>query len=186
MTNKYSKKIENSDHIAKALGQSISISTKHSIEICNLLRNKKLERAKIILENAISKKEPIPFKRFKHNVGHRKGKIAAGRYPKKACIEILKILNSAEANAQFKGLNTSNLIISHIAANKAAHQWRYGRQRRRKMKRTHIEVIVEERGEIKKQEKPKEEPKVKEQKKKEVTKEQKSETKETPKSEVKK
>ena len=55
-------------------------------------------------------------------------------------------MEQAEANAQFKGLNTGKLIISQIIANKASRPWRYGRKRRRRMKRTTVEVIVREKS----------------------------------------
>ena len=148
----YSKKIEAEENIAKAVGISLPISTKQSIEICNFIRRKTLEKAKQIMVDVINKKIAVPFKKFSDNIGHKRGKIAAGRYPKKSCGEILKLLESVEANAQFKGLNTSNLVIIHMCAQKAARPWHYGRQRRRKMKRTNIEVIVEEKV-IKKKEK---------------------------------
>ncbi len=145
MTIKYSIKNYNKENMARAIGISLPISTKHSIEICNFIRNKNLSKARDLLKDVIEEKISVPFKRFKGGVGHKKG-IGSGRYPKKSSIEIIKLLNTVEANAQFKGLNTSNLFIKHICAQKAPRQWHYGRQRRRKMKRTHIEVIVEERA----------------------------------------
>jgi len=157
---KYSIKNLDKEHTAKVSGRALSISTKHSIEICNFIRGRKLEKAKALLNEVINHKIAVPFKKFNKDVGHRKGKIASGRYPENACKAILKLLEGAEANAQFKGLNTANLIVSHICANKASTPWHYGRQRRRKMKRTHVEVIVEEKAEkkkvAKKEEKPKE------------------------------
>ena len=138
---KYSAK--DSENAAKAVGRSLSISTKQSIEICNFIRKKQVQKAKMMLNDVIEKKIAVPFKRFTA-VGHKPGKIASGRYPEKSAKEILKVLESAEKNAQFKGLNTSNLIISHTCAHKASRPWHYGRQRRIKMKRTHIEIIVEE------------------------------------------
>ena len=144
MKNKYAVQGNNEEHSAKAKANAISISTKHCIEICSYLRKKNMEKAKELLKLAIEKKKAIPFKKFTGDVGHRKGNLASGRFPVKACREILKLLETVEANAQFKGLNTSNLIISHICANKASTPWRYGRQIRRKGKRTHIEVVVKE------------------------------------------
>ena len=157
----YSAKSENPEHAAKAIGRSLPISTKQSVEICRFLRKKSLEKAKTILENVIVKKTAIPYKRYLHDVGHRPGKMAAGRYPIKSSREILALLNSIEANAQFKGLNTSNLIITHINAHKASTPPHYGR-RRRQTKRTHVEIIVEEKVEKKaevKPQQPKTEPK---------------------------
>ena len=119
------------------------ISFKQSIEICNFIRGKKVKDVKNVLAEVINKKKAIPFTRFEHNLGHKK-KIGAGRYPIKSSNEILKLIESAEANAQFKGLNTADLEIAHICANKASKVWHSGRKRRRKAKRTNIEIIVQE------------------------------------------
>jgi outer membrane biosynthesis protein TonB len=118
-----------------------------------------------MLEEVTKLKRAVPFKRFKRDVGHKRGNIAAGRYPLKASREILELLKSAEMNAQNKGLDNDALFISEIVANKGASQWRYGRQRRRQMKRTNLIIKVEEleketKKEVKKpEEAPKETPK---------------------------
>src|SRR3989338_3487068 len=143
----------NKEHMAKAIGRSLPISTKHAIEICSFIKNKNLGEAKKALERVIEKKQAVHFRKFKQ-VGHRK-KIGPGRYPAKASMYILKLLNAVEANAQFKGLDTSSLAINSVIANRAARVWHHGRQRRRKMKRTNMEIIVEERRIVKKEEKKK-------------------------------
>ncbi len=164
----YSIKQMEEENIAKAVGRALPISTKQSIEICNFIRQMPLEKAMKKLVDVINKKSAIPFKRFSDNIGHKK-EMAAGRYPEKACGKILKLLEAVEANAQFKGLSTANLVISHICAHKAARPWHYGRQRRRKMKRTNVELIVEERAEKKEKEEVKKiEEKKKEEKKVDV------------------
>ncbi len=140
------------ENCARASGLALPVSTKHSIEICNLIRYKNLESAKKRLEQAIALKTPIPFKRFKRDVGHKKGPFAAGRYPVKACRAVLDILKSAEANAMAKGLNSSDLIIALIIANKGSREVKYGRIRGRMAKRTHIRLVLEEKK-TKKQEK---------------------------------
>jgi len=139
----YSTKRYNKENMAKVVGISLPISTKFCVEICNFIRYKTTGEAKKILQDVIEGKKAIPFKIFKRDLSHKK-KIGAGRYPKKAATDIVKLLESAEANAQFKGINTSNLRIAHINAHLASRPWRYGRQRRRKAKRTHIEIIVGE------------------------------------------
>ena len=164
---KYSGTIN--EHRVKAVGLLMPISTKQSIEICNLIRGKNLQKAKKILSEAKDMKRPIPFKRFTEGAGHKHG-IGPGKYPVKACGEILDLVNLVEANAQHKGLDTSSLEIIHICANKGPKSWHYGRQSRIKMKRSHIEIIVEEK-EIKKEEKPKEVKKPAEEKKEEPKKE---------------
>jgi large subunit ribosomal protein L22 len=138
---------------AVANGMSLPISTKQSIEICNFIRGRPLAKAKLLLAETIAKKRAIPFKRFNADTGHKKG-IGAGKYPEKACKEILKLLNAVEANAQFKGLSTGDLVISELVPNRASTPWHYGRQRRRKMKRTNIKVVVKEMA-VKKKEAPK-------------------------------
>jgi len=177
----YSVKKVEEENIAKAVGRALPISTKQSIEICAFIRKLPLEKAKKRLTDAINKTAAVPFKRFNDDMGHKKGKVAAGRYPEKACTEILKLLAAVEANAQFKGLNTSNLIISHICAHKAARPWHYGRQRRRKAKRTNVEIFVKEGAEKKKKETKKAEaPKKEDEKTKAEPQKKKPETKKTP------
>ncbi len=131
-----------SEGSAKACGRSISVSPRHAIEVCNAIRKKNLARAKAILNAAISLKQPIPFTQFTQ-VGHRRGRFCTGRFPKNACKGILSLIESAEANAVFKGLNANDLVIKHISANKAPSQWHHGRISRRKMKRVHVEVVLE-------------------------------------------
>jgi len=152
MGNRYSYQEYKKDNMAKAIGRSVPISIKQSIEICNLIRGKTLGKVKILLNDVIKERQAVPFRRFNSDVGH-KNKIGPGRYPKKASKEILDLVNLAEANAQFKGLNTSNLEITHINANKASTVTRFGRKRSRKAKRTNIELVVKEKAVEKKAEK---------------------------------
>ena len=140
MTIKYSIQSLEGNY-AKAYGRDLGISTKKSVEICNNLRGKQLKRAEQILEKAIAKEQPIVMKRYIKDMAHKKG-MATGKYPVKAAVAILKILKNAESNAQNKGLSTKDMIVYHIVAHKASTPWRFGRQRRRKMKRTHIEIVL--------------------------------------------
>lgn len=162
MANKNLAKYEK-EKMAKAVLRAEEISTKQSIEICNFIKKRKVMDAIKMLEDVIKEKRAVPFKRFTEGAGHKKG-IGAGKYPKKAASAFIRLLKSAEANAQNKGLSTADLVITCIYSNKAPTQWHYGRKRRRKMKRTHIEVYVEEaktpenkknkKEEIKKDDKP--------------------------------
>jgi len=128
--------------MSRASVRDLGISTKHSIEICSAIRNKRVITVKSFLENVIAKKVPVRYTRFNWGVGHRKGTGAAGRYPVKAAAEILMVIESAEKNAQQKGLNSADLVIRSIVANNGPRVWHYGRQRRRKTKRTHIEIVL--------------------------------------------
>ncbi len=144
----------NKENMARAKALSLPLSTKHCIEIFNLIRYKEVTQAKKLLTQVINKEAAIPFRRFNGDVGHKKG-MAAGRFPEKSSKGIIKLLETAEANAQFKGLNTSDLVIKHICANRAAKTMRYGRKRSRRAKRTSIEVVVEEKKKAKKAEEKK-------------------------------
>ena len=159
---KYSYQAE--ENMAKAVGRDLSISTKHSIEICRHIRGMPLEKAMIVLEDTIDKKKAIPFKTFNWNLGH-KTKIGPGRYPVKASKEILSVLENAENNAQFKGLVPARLKIIHCSAQKAFNPGKRGRSSGSDTKRTHIEVVVkEERVEKKATKKATKKPKKMEQK----------------------
>lgn len=135
----------NKESMARAIGMVLPISFKQSVEICSFIKNKNVSDAKKVLNDAAEKKAAIPFRRYNWDLGHKK-KIGPGRYPEKASREFIKLIDAVESNAQFKGLNTSNLIITHISAHKAGKAWHYGRQSRRKMKRTNVEIIVEEKA----------------------------------------
>ena len=142
MTYKYAYQ-HNKDHEAIALGKDLPISSKQSIEICKYLRGKKVSAAKKILADVAALKKAVPYTRFHGDMGHKPG-IGPGRYPGKASLAILQVLTNAEANAQNKGLDAEQLHVVHLMAQEASRPWRYGRQRRIKAKRTHIEVVVAE------------------------------------------
>ena len=129
--------------MARAIGMALPISFKQSVEVCAFIKNKNVNYAKKILKNVIEKKIAIPFRRYNWDLSHKKN-IGPGRFPEKVSKELLKLIDNVEANAQFKGLNTSNLIISHISTHNAGKTWHYGRKTRRRMKRTNIEIVVEE------------------------------------------
>ena len=148
MAYKYSTGI--GENCAKAVGMALPISRKQSIMVCNFIRNKNVKLAKKLLAEVIDLKRAVPFTRFNDDMGHKAG-MAAGRYPVKACKNILKIVESAEANAQFKGLSTADLTIRHASAQKGPDTWHYGRHIRRRAKRTHIEIVLEEKKTAKKE-----------------------------------
>ena len=131
------------EHMARAVGIALPISFKHSVEICGFIRNKNADDAKKMLQKVVEKKIAIPFRRYDFDLGHKR-KVGPARFPEKASIEFIKLIENVEANAQFKGLNTSNLIITHISAHNAGKAWHYGRFSRRRVKRTNIEICLEE------------------------------------------
>jgi large subunit ribosomal protein L22 len=136
---------------ARALGRSLKISPKHAVEICNKIRGMDVEKAKNYLEDVIDMKKAVPFKKHNKKVGHRRGLDAwpTGRYPVKAAKQILDILQSAEANAEYKGLDTENLKIMHISSHRGyvIRGWTpraFGRASPFNTPTTHVQVVLGE------------------------------------------
>jgi large subunit ribosomal protein L22 len=102
----------------KASGREVRVSHKSASEICRTIKGMMLNQAKQYLRDVLDKKRAVPFRRFKKKAGHRHGleKAYAGRYPVKASKQILKVLEGAEANAEYKGLDTDRLRIIHASA----------------------------------------------------------------------
>jgi large subunit ribosomal protein L22 len=147
---KYKYTFKETENLAYAVGRDLSISPKHSIEICNAIRHQKISRAKAILKDAMDLNVAIPFRKFTFDLGH-KAKIGPGRYPVNACKGILSVIESAEANAKFKNMDVETLYIAIAASQKASCPFRYGRHSRRKSKRAHIEIALKESKKVAKQ-----------------------------------
>jgi large subunit ribosomal protein L22 len=135
----------------KASGRELRISHKHAIEICNTLKGMMLPQAKAFLQNVIEKKSVVPFKKYKKKLGHKHGleKTYAGKYPVKAAKKILEVLNNAQANAEFKGMDTESLKIIHASSYPGRKIKKYtpramGRASPRFETLTHIELVLEQ------------------------------------------
>ena len=138
----------------KASGREVRVSHKSAREICKTIKGMTLTRAKQYLRDVIDKKRAVPFRRFKKKAGHRHGleKTYAGRYPVKASKQILKVLEGAEANAEYKGLDTDRLRIIHASAYPGMKIKRYtprahGRTSPKFQILCHIEIALEEQPE---------------------------------------
>ena len=136
---------------AKASGREIRVSHKNTREVCHAIKGMTLAHAKEYLKNVITKKQPVPFKRFRKKAGHRHGleKAFAGRYPIKAAAKILNVLEGAEANAENKGLDVDRLRIMHAAAYPGMKIKRFtprahGRASPKYDTLTHIEIVLDE------------------------------------------
>ncbi len=129
---------------AKVHGKDLAISKKHAIEICDSIRGRSVQRSKQLLQDVMAQRVALPFHRFNRDMGHKPGHAGPGRYPYKASKTILELLESLEANAQNKGMDTKSLYIKTAITNKAPTPWHFGRIRRRKMKRAHVLIIAEE------------------------------------------
>ncbi len=147
---KYAYQPADETKAAKAMGYEMPISFKHAVEICRELRGKKIGEAKRFLEDVIAMRKPVPFRKYKKKVAHKRGldKWYAGRYPQKAAKYILKVLRNLEANAEYKGLELDKLVIVHAQAQKGRVLKRYmprafGRATPRFQQLTTVEFVAE-------------------------------------------
>ncbi len=135
---------------ARAIGRELRISVKHSIEIAREVRGMMVEDALEYLERVIEKKQPVAFKRHNRYIAHKKGKgFGPGRYPVNAARAFIRILEDAQNNAIYKGLNSEEMVIRHIAAQRGRvyKGWRpraRGRSSPKNRVTANIEVILEE------------------------------------------
>jgi len=135
--------------MARASGRELRVSPKAAIEICAAIRGMMLEEAKKYLRDVIAKRVAVPYRRYKKKLPHRRGLGGAGRYPVKAASKILEVLESAEANAEYKGLDTEKLKIIHASAYPGAKIRRYmprafGRATPKFETLCHVEIVLQE------------------------------------------
>lgn len=120
---RYSKEPTNPQKSVKAQGSDLRVHFKNTHEAGAAIRGMTLSRAQVFLNNVIEKKEIVPFRRFKIGVKGKPQcntwKVPVGRWPKKSADVLLRLLKNAESNAELQGMDTENLVVSHIQVNKA-------------------------------------------------------------------
>lgn len=147
----YSQKI-GGDNIAKAKANELNMSPKHSIEIATFIRHQRVNDAIAYLNEVITLKKAIPFRRFNRNVAHKRGLPGnwdAGRYPVKASKAYIRVLESVKKNAEYIGLDAENLEIIHVSANRGRAQKAFfpramGRATPKVRESVNLEIIVRE------------------------------------------
>ncbi len=115
---------------ARAFGSNLRVSPKNSQILCRVIRNKKLDVVKRLLNDLISTKRSLD-----------------GKYYTKAATSMLELVESCEANAKEKGLDAAKLFV-HAAATHGS-MMRRGRRKSSfgsRMKATNMEVILYETG----------------------------------------
>lgn len=140
------------DRSAKAAARDEPMSFRHAIEVCSSIRGMEVPDAKEYLEKVIDKEEPILLKRHDRGAGHRKGGKGPGRFPVKVAESVLSVLENAENNAEYKGLDPDRMFVDHAAAQKGAvlegqKPRAQGRSTPWNTTMTHIEMIITEREE---------------------------------------
>ncbi len=142
----YALKPKDESRIAKAIGKDLDISFKKTVVVCDALRGMNLDEAINLLEGVVALEKPIPFRKYLKGVSQVSG-VGIAKYPKKVANEALKVLRNAQSNADYKGLDTENLEIINIQANKGPSRKRRkpkGRWKAWKTQYVSIQAIVKE------------------------------------------
>jgi large subunit ribosomal protein L22 len=134
---------------SKTIGHELHISPRHAREICRAIKGMRTEQAMKYLINVALLRQAVPFKRHNDSMGHRKGPMAAGRYPQKAAKEFIKLLINAESNAEYKGIEPENMRITHIATKQGRvirgfRPRARGRSSPKNTETVNIEIVLEE------------------------------------------
>lgn len=113
----------------KVYGRGLRISAKKSTEICRAITGMTLPKAQAFVEGLVTQKISLNRK-----------------YHTNTATEILSLLKSAEANAEFKGLNAERMFL-HASAHEGFQYMtpRRFKSRGQRRKIAHVQIILEQR-----------------------------------------
>ncbi|MDQ3873384.1 MAG: 50S ribosomal protein L22 [Thermoproteota archaeon] len=128
------------------------ISHKHAREIAVAIKGRSIENARDFLENVVARREAVPYRRYNNEVAHRsniRDGFFAGRFPKKAASEFLRLLDNLESNAEYKGMDLDRLRIVNSAVHKGTKLQRFqpramGRSSPKFDTLVHVELVAQE------------------------------------------
>jgi large subunit ribosomal protein L22 len=139
------------DTTAKGMLRDRQISLKHSKAISRAIKGRTVTDAEAYLEDVIAEEQSVPFKQHNSGVGHRSDVDGwdAGRYPRKAAEDFLKLLTNVANNADRQGFDAESMEIAHVAAHKVGEQTSQqpramGRASPHNTPEVDVEMIVEE------------------------------------------
>lgn len=136
-------------HVRASLREK-QISHKHAREIAVAIKGLSLEKARDYLQNVVSMKSAVPFRRYNKQVGHKSDPgVMSGRYPQKSATEFLKLLDNLESNAEYKGMDLDRLKIINATVHKGVLIKRFipramGRATPKNNVLTHVELVAQE------------------------------------------
>jgi len=150
----YSYAFQNFDktrHVRSAIREK-DISHKHAREVALAIKGLQIEKAREFLENVISKKIAVPYRRYNNEVAHRsniRDGFSAGRYPQKTAKEFLKLIDNLESNAEYKGMDLDRLKIVSAVVHKGTKLERFtpramGRASPKFDTLVHVELVAQE------------------------------------------
>jgi large subunit ribosomal protein L22 len=140
---------DSTKHVRASLREK-QISHKHAREIAVAIKGLSIEKARDYLQNVISMKNAVPFRRYNKQVGHKSDPgVMSGRYPQKSATEFLKLLDNLESNAEYKGMDLDRLKIINATVHKGVLIKRFipramGRATPKNNVLTHVELVAQE------------------------------------------
>jgi large subunit ribosomal protein L17e len=155
MTVAYTRKLQSEEKAAKASISNLRVHYKHTREIGNAIKTRKLDAAVAYLNDVLQYKSAIPFTKYgggRH--AQAKQQKTTGDmcgWPQKATKSFLDLLKNCAANAKSKGLDSENLVITHVNCTQAAKMRRrtyraHGRVNAYMSSPANIQIIAEEGG----------------------------------------
>lgn len=147
----YSLKEVDETKMVKASLREVDVSPKWSREVCKAIIGLTIPEARKLLEEVMAMKRTIAYRRYRRKRAHHAQSRGPGGYPVKVAKYMLKLLDSLEANADFKGLDPDDVVIIHAAAHKARRirkfiERAFGRATPYEKQLVHIEVVGGVRG----------------------------------------
>jgi large subunit ribosomal protein L22 len=146
---------------ARAYGRDLDCSPKSGRNVARAIKGMPVDRAKEFLQSVARLEAPVPFKVRVRKIHHRRGTgFGPGKWPVGVVTRFLKVLESAEANAEYKGLDKERLVITHATAYQgtvthAMTPRAQGRSTPHYNRKCNFEVIVSQAGEEETPEAPK-------------------------------
>jgi len=136
-------------HVRAALREK-TISHKHAREIAVAIKGLSIESARDYLQSVINLERAVPFRRYNNEVGHKSDTgVMAGRYPRKAATEFVRLLDNLESNAEYRGMDLDRLKIINATVQKGRKIERFtpraqGRATPKIDILTHVELVAQE------------------------------------------
>lgn len=114
---------------ARVFGRGLRISQKSSVVVCRKVTGMRSDKARQLLQNMVSQKQSLD-----------------GKFYTNTSKEVLNLIESAEKNADSKGLDTEKLYV-HASAHKGFSFFRpRGWKRRREQRKvTNLQVVLVQR-----------------------------------------
>merc|ERR1719182_454665 len=154
---KYSQEPDNIVKAAKAKGTHLRVHFKHCREIGQAIKGRTISKARTYLENVLAFKEAIPFTKYTGGIGRhavaKQYKTPGDKcgWPQKATKSFLDLLRNVESNAESKGLELDNCVITDTNVNQAPKMRRrtyraHGRINAYMSSPAHITLIAQEKN----------------------------------------